>query len=93
MTWAFLLSLALLGLFHAHEVHAQEDGLVGHWRFDEGKGSVIHDVSGNGHDGLLKDAGWVPGKVNLALCFEKGGFVEIPDHQELRLEKDFTITA
>ena len=59
MTWVFLLSLVILGLLHAQEVHAQEDGLVGHWRFDEGKGSVIHDVSGNGHDGLLKDAEWI----------------------------------
>ena len=54
---------------------------------------MIRDASGNGHDGLVKDAGWVLGKVNHALSFEKGGFVEIPDHQDLWLKDDFTITA
>ena len=93
MTSAFLLSLVMLGLLHAHEVHAQEEGLVGYWKFDEGMGSVVEDASGNGHDGLLKEARWVAGKVNQALSFEYGGVVEIPDHQELRLQKDFTITA
>ena len=28
-------------------------GLVGYWRFNEGKGTTVEDLSGNGNDGLL----------------------------------------
>jgi len=85
--------LFLLGLSLLQVMHAQEVGLVGYWNFDEGMGYAVHDASGNGHDGRIKNAKWVLGKVKQALSFENGGFVEIPDHQELRLQKDFTITA
>ena len=74
-------------------VKAQEKGLVAYLKFDEGEGSVVCDASGNGHDGSVRDARWVPGKVKQALNFEQGGFVEVPDHPGLRLQKDFTITA
>jgi len=90
-TYPILLILILPCLIH--NALAQEDGLVGYWKFDEGMGFVTQDASGNGHDGNVKGAKWVLGKVNHALSFENGGFVEIPDHQELRLQKDFTITA
>lgn len=93
MTSAFFLCFIIYGFFLTHDLHAQEEGLVGYWKFDEGNGSVVEDASGNGHDGLVQDARRVPGKVNLALNFENGGFVKIPDHQELRLHHDFTITA
>ena len=89
----YFFGILIVGLFVAHEVRPQEEGLVAYWKFDEGKGSLIYDASGNGHDGSVKDARWVPGKVNGALNFEKGGFVEVPDHPGLRLQKDFTITA
>ena len=29
---------------------AAEAGLVAHWTFDEGRGDVARDVTGNGHD-------------------------------------------
>jgi hypothetical protein len=93
MTSTFFFSFVMLGFLLVHEVCAQEESLVAYWKFDEGKESLIHDASGNGHDGSVKDASWVPGKENLALNFEKGGFVEIPDDPGLRLQKDFTITA
>ncbi|MCB9514542.1 MAG: hypothetical protein H6694_09560 [Candidatus Latescibacteria bacterium] len=31
---------------------------VAHWDFREGAGSVLHDVSGNGHDGAIYGAEW-----------------------------------
>jgi hypothetical protein len=34
------------------------DGLVGHWRFDEGVGTVAHDSSGNARDATLFGTGW-----------------------------------
>jgi len=33
-------------------------GLVGYWPMDEGSGSTVHDVSGNGNDGTITDATW-----------------------------------
>jgi len=43
----------LLGLIPANWVEADEAGLVGWWRFEEGAGDVIADSSGNGHDGAV----------------------------------------
>ena len=86
-------AFALLGLLVLDDVHAQEEGLVAYWKFDEGKGSMVRDASGNGHDGTVDGAMWIAGKQNQALSFQKGGLVEIPDHPELRLQNDLTITA
>jgi len=40
-------------------------GLVGYYAFDEGSGTIAHDMSGNGHDGTLPDSGvtWIPSAV------------------------------
>ena len=35
-------------------------GLVGHWRFDEGGGTIARDSSGSGHDGTLEGMGSAP---------------------------------
>ena len=45
-------------------------GLVAHWNFDAGSGTVLADSSGNGHDGsLLRGPTWVAGKSGTALSF------------------------
>ncbi len=33
--------------------HPYYEHLVGHWKFDEGEGTTIHDLSGNGHHGEI----------------------------------------
>ena len=46
---------------------------VAMWLFDEGTGKVAKDSSGNGNDGVLKNAPqWVVGKVGQALKFDGG---------------------
>ncbi|MDG1223919.1 MAG: LamG domain-containing protein, partial [Candidatus Marinimicrobia bacterium] len=35
-----------------------EDGLIGHWDFNEGEGSFLTDLSGNGNDGSINGAVW-----------------------------------
>ena len=35
-----------------------EAGLVGYWDFEEGTGSVVNDLSGNGNDGTINGASW-----------------------------------
>jgi len=45
--------------------------LVGHWRFDEGSGTIANDASGNGNDGTLNgDPQWVVGHFGGALEFD-----------------------
>ena len=44
---------------------------VGIWLFDEGKGGVAGDISGQGNDGeLVKSPAWVDGKFGKALEFD-----------------------
>ena len=49
--------------------------LVGHWKLDEGSGTTVFDVSGNGNDGTITDnpdfddPTWIPGIGGTALEF------------------------
>ena len=66
------------------------------WSFDEGSGTVAHDVTGNGHDGTLSAKGvvWAEGKYGGALKFDgKEGCVTVPDSPALRLHEGFTLEA
>ena len=60
-------------------VQAQSDeGLVAEWHFDEGSGSVVKDISGNGNNGTIYGATWVDGKFGKALSFDgMDDYVEI----------------
>jgi hypothetical protein len=33
--------------------------LTGYWRFDEGSGNTVNDLSGNGNNGTLNGASWI----------------------------------
>ena len=48
---------------------AAEPGVLGHWRFDEGRGDEASDASGNGNDGEIHGATWVRGRFGTALRF------------------------
>jgi hypothetical protein len=44
---------------------------IAHWKFDEGKGNIAYDSSGNGNNGtLVNDPTWVQGKFGSALSFD-----------------------
>jgi len=45
-------------------------GLVGYWRFDEGKGTIAYDSSGNDNHGILVNVSWVDGKYGKSLSFD-----------------------
>ncbi len=51
-----------------------QNGLVGHWRFDEGTSTKVIDSSGNGNTGTLTNmdatTDWVTGKFDRALDFD-----------------------
>ena len=54
--------------------HPDTKGLVGLWILNEGSGSIIYDLSGNGNDGTLTSmvplADWVTGRDGWALNFD-----------------------
>jgi len=73
---------------------AQEQGLVGYWKFDEGRGDMAKDSSGRGNDGKIHNAAWVEGKVGKALLFNgKDAYVDCGNDGSLSLPKAFTIEA
>jgi hypothetical protein len=54
------------------------DGLVAHWTFDEGSGSVVPDHSGNEHDGQITGGTWLnAGRFGGALHLDQGAFVSV----------------
>jgi len=67
--------------FMASAAFSAEEGLVGHWNFDEGSGDVAADSSGNGNDGtIVRGPEWVEGRFGKALKFDGASRhkVEIP---------------
>jgi hypothetical protein len=69
-------------------------GPVGYWKFDEGSGSVAHDSSGNGNDGIIHDATWTSGKMGNALHFNGvDSWVEIPNSLTLTGLSQITLEA
>jgi len=72
-----LLTLLCLSLISAGARAAAADGLMAEWNFDEGKGNIAHDSSGNGHDATLHGAAWVKQGDGFALRLEgKGDYVD-----------------
>jgi len=72
----------------------QEEGLVGHWDFDEGKGNVLHDRSGNENHGKIHGATWVKRGQGYALSFDGvDDYVDCGSSTSLDLTKSVTIEA
>ena len=40
------------------ELSGEEDGLIGYWNFNEGEGTTLIDLSGNGNNGVIYGATW-----------------------------------
>jgi hypothetical protein len=54
------------------------------YRFDEGEGTVVHDMSGNGNNGTIVGAQWSPGLFCNALSFNgKNSYVSVPHSTSL----------
>jgi hypothetical protein len=58
-------------------VQGNTTGLAGLWHFDEGNGTIAGDSSGNGNNGTIYGATWVPGKYGDALSFNGTSYVAI----------------
>jgi hypothetical protein len=75
-------------------VLAEEKGLVGWWKFDEGEGTIAKDSSGKGNDGTIIGATWTKkGKSGSALLFDGKSYVDCGNDKSLDITTDFTIEA
>jgi hypothetical protein len=72
-----------------------EGGLVGYWSFDEGSGSIVHDSSGNGNQGVLNNGPvWVDGRFGKALSFDGvDDYVRIKPSLSLDVTSQITVEA
>ena len=41
-----------------NQAYNEENGLIGYWSFNEGSGSILTDLSGNGNNGTINGASW-----------------------------------
>ena len=85
--------LFVLGAFGVHtEVEAVEKGLVAHYSFDEGAGSVAHDLSGNGNHGEIHGATFAKNGDGYALEFDGvDDFVDCGDDKSADLTRRFSV--
>jgi hypothetical protein len=62
-------------------------GLVGHWEFDDGGGSMATDSSAKGNDGAVNGATWTTGIIGGALSFTgtDSDYVQIPNESDYDL--------
>ena len=68
-------------------------GLVGHWEFDEGSGSIAYDSAGN-NDGEVYGADWVDGVLGGALDFDGADdYVAVADSPSLDISGQISISA
>jgi hypothetical protein len=74
---------------------AAPSGLVAAYTFDEGTGTAVHDLSGNGNNGTIGNATWsTTGEFGGALTFNgTNALVTIPNSTSLQLSKAMTVEA
>ncbi len=69
-------------------------GLVASYSFDEGTGTVVHDLSGSGNNGTVANATWAQGLFGQALSFNgANSWVTINDSPSLHLTAGMTLEA
>src|SRR5574343_398510 len=60
--------LLLLLLLIPTITKADNNGLVGYWKFDEGSQGIVHDFSGNRNDATATNTiSWTSGRINKAI--------------------------
>ena len=87
--------IIFLSFTNVSNARIPSDAIVGIWLFDEGKGEVAKDLSGNGHDGeIFGGVKWVNSKFDGALDFPGNpeSCVVIPNQPSLVLTT-WSITA
>ncbi len=74
-------------------VKSLDDGLVAHWSLNEGSGSLINDLTGSGHSGVINGPVWAEGIDGDCLHFDgTQDLVTIDDSPDFNVEST-TISA
>lgn len=71
-------------------------GPVAAYGFDEGEGTTVEDLTGDGHTATIHDAEWTTrGKYGGAMEFDssKESYLSVPDSAELDFTEEFTLEA
>jgi len=88
VSFVLVLGLALMSV-----AKAADPDLAAHWKFDEGSGTIAHDATGNGNDGVfVGDPQWVPGKLGGALEFNGDDYLNCGNGPSLQIQDEITIT-
>jgi len=92
------LGLWICAIIGANRVSAADPDVAGVWLFDEDKGDIAEDSSGNGNNGTINGgAKWTKdGKFGGALEFDgTDDWVEVPDDDSVEFPKgvDFTLAC
>jgi hypothetical protein len=70
-----------------------EPGLVAYYPFDETAGTIGHDCSGNGHDGVITGGAWGPGEHGGALVLSGAGCMDLGADAGILADGPFTVAA
>jgi len=70
------------------------DGLVAHWKFDEGTGTTAYDSAGNNDGTLVNGPLWTTGQIDGALEFDgSNDYVRVADSDSLTPSDALTVSA
>jgi endoglucanase len=67
------------------------NGIIARWNFDENTGDTVKDISGHGHNGVIKGARWDEGITGSSLLFSDSGYVSIPRDEHFNLDSSMTV--
>ncbi len=90
------LDAAEVGVDMEEPIQTAQHGPVAAWSFDEGEGTTVEDVTGNGHTATIEDGELTDGKYGGAINFpghSESRCLVVPDSPELRLSEEFTLEA
>lgn len=85
--------ILLLSFVYLRSFADLRDGLIGYWKFDEGSGGKVKDISGKDHHGKLVsgEIKWINGKEKKAIYFS-GTDIQIDDHPDFHLEDAVSVS-
>ncbi len=89
-----LFAIACICVMASVALAAKPEGLTAEWNFDEGKGDVANDSSGNGHDAKLYGATWVKQGDGFALRLNgRGDYVDCGRSADIGIGGPVTVEA
>jgi Concanavalin A-like lectin/glucanases superfamily len=85
-----------IGNDRASPIETPQQSPIAIYSFNEGEGTTLKDLTGNGHDGAIEGAAWVHGKYGGALQFDgENDCVSVPESAQLQFlqDEEFTFEA